>query len=249
MSLYEAVDIQNGIGGWNLGIRRELSGEVMNWMVEIIDFLGEPPVLNNEDDERKCTFANSDKFSTKLCYEAMLGGETQNFPDKLIWMKAIPTKVSFMLWAATISALPTNENLIRRGFQLVNRCWLCKNKEETTNHIMLHCSFSYLVWGYFIKAYGLNWVSEGSMVQHLFAWKTSRGKGRGKRVWRILNYAILWALWVERNKRVFDDRESSVLEVVNNVKSLVFLWCTKEKTFEGYRFDDLVIRWDTVINM
>ncbi|OVA00062.1 hypothetical protein BVC80_1697g26 [Macleaya cordata] len=45
LSVTNAVDIEGGIGGWNLGITKRLNGDEMGWITELIDYLSEPLVL------------------------------------------------------------------------------------------------------------------------------------------------------------------------------------------------------------
>ncbi|OVA14801.1 Reverse transcriptase zinc-binding domain [Macleaya cordata] len=104
-----------------------------------------------------------------MCYEALNDVGGSDFPVQLIWKKQIPTKVSFMIWSALNMAIPTTDNLKRRGFQLTSRCWFCKRCEETTPHVSLNCPFSSCVWDYLFRSYSLVWVQEGNLNQHLQA--------------------------------------------------------------------------------
>lgn len=40
----------------------------------------------------------------------------------------------------------TSNQLKRRGSQLSGKCYLCKVKEETMDHILLHCSKAVMLW-------------------------------------------------------------------------------------------------------
>ena len=46
----------------------------------------------------------------------------------------------FFAWEATWVRILTLDQLKRRGWRIPNRCYLCKEEEETSDHILIHCS-------------------------------------------------------------------------------------------------------------
>ena len=40
----------------------------------------------------------------------------------------------------------TVDMLMKRGCPLVNRCFLCKNSEESADHILIHCNKTRQLW-------------------------------------------------------------------------------------------------------
>jgi len=41
---------------------------------------------------------------------------------------------------------------------------------------------------------------------------------------QVLWFATSWEIWKETNNRIFNDKQCSILQVVNKIKSLSFLW-------------------------
>ncbi|WMV47512.1 hypothetical protein MTR67_040897 [Solanum verrucosum] len=66
-------------------------------------------------------------------------------PWKQMWKCNTPTKVKCFTWLVSKRACLTQEKLKRRGFQIVSRCF-CHEKEETNNHLFLHCRITVQVW-------------------------------------------------------------------------------------------------------
>lgn len=46
---------------------------------------------------------------------------------------------------------------------MVNRCYLCKNAEESCNHILLWCPIFYSIWSMVYGMMGLNCAIAGSV--------------------------------------------------------------------------------------
>lgn len=59
---------------------------------------------------------------------------------KSIWKVSLPLKVSFFSWEAPWVHTLTYNNLQKT--ELVSRCFLCKNEEESMTHLLLHCSWT-----------------------------------------------------------------------------------------------------------
>lgn len=58
-----------------------------------------------------------------------------------VWIKNLTPKINYFWWAASHGKILTIDNLVRRGFHLVNRCVLCKVEEETIMHLFFHYLF------------------------------------------------------------------------------------------------------------
>lgn len=52
----------------------------------------------------------------------------------------------------------TQDNLKRRGFQLPNRCILCKVEEESIDHLFIHCPFARHLWTITLEKCGMQLV-------------------------------------------------------------------------------------------
>ena len=64
----------------------------------------------------------------------------------------------------------TVDTLMKRGGPLVNRCSLCKNSEES-DHILIHCDRTRLLWSMLLTTFGLVWVFLVSVRNPLLEWK------------------------------------------------------------------------------
>lgn len=65
---------------------------------------------------------------------------------KMIWgIVAIP-RVRLFIWRACMNALPTRDQLHRRGVDIDPICVMCGEKVETIDHLLLNCQESGHVW-------------------------------------------------------------------------------------------------------
>ncbi|XP_026399914.1 uncharacterized protein LOC113295803 [Papaver somniferum] len=128
-------------------------------------------------------------------------------------------------------------------------CAFCNSAPESVNHLILHCSYAHKIWSYFIGGYNVRWVTTGSLEAQLLAWKFRRGRNRGRKIWPILIFAIVRAIWEERNRRVTANKPHRVEGIIiNEVKALIFQWGNAEKWFWGNSFRDLVTHWKVMID-
>ena len=129
----------NGEGSWNLHFCRPFN----DWEVDEVDkFLLS---LNGksvqwDDDRVLWTETKCGKFFVKSLYKALEPGSTISFPLNIIWKSCVHPKVSFFGWEATWGKALTLDQIQKRGWLLVNRCYLGQMHGESIDHILLHCA-------------------------------------------------------------------------------------------------------------
>ena len=50
---------------------------------------------------------------------------------------------------------------------MLNRCYLCKEKEETTDHLFLFCKKATMLWSLIFSPFGVQWVLHSSIKRNL----------------------------------------------------------------------------------
>ena len=64
------------------------------------------------------------------------------FPSKIIWDSWAPTKVSFFAWEVTWGRILNIDQLKRRGWVLAGFCCMCKDADESVEHLLIHCGIA-----------------------------------------------------------------------------------------------------------
>ena len=68
---------------------------------------------------------------------------------------------------------------------MVNRCNLCKENEESADHILIHCGKTRELWTLVLSSFGVVWVFPNSVRNLLLEWKIKDlGKKRSV-VWKM----------------------------------------------------------------
>ncbi|RVX14364.1 hypothetical protein CK203_017180 [Vitis vinifera] len=88
-------------------------------------------------------------------------------------------------------------------------CSLCKENEESANHILIHCGKTRELWTLLLSSFGVVWVFSALVRNLLLEWKIE-GLGKKRRaVWRLAPICLFWCIWGERNQRMFHEEETS----------------------------------------
>ena len=53
---------------------------------------------------------------------------------------------------------------------MVNRCFLCKEEEESIDHIILHCSKARVLWDLLFAIFGIHWIQPPTIKEALIRW-------------------------------------------------------------------------------
>ena len=151
-------------------------------------------------------------FSIKSLYSAVEPGNAVRFPKNIIWSPYVPPKVGFFAWEASWGKVLTLDQLKKRGWTLANRCFFCLTKKESTNHILIHCTKTRVLWELLFALFGLlGWY--GSFV----------GEKR-KKAWKLALLCLFWTVWKEKNRIAFDNEEFSVHRLKNSFVCSFWSW-------------------------
>ena len=68
-------------------------------------------------------------------------------------------KICFLTWEVIWEFFLTLYQLQKRGLPLANRCYLCHEKEEMVDHLLLHCVKTRSLWELLFSLYGVTQVN------------------------------------------------------------------------------------------
>ena len=106
---------------------------------------------------------------------------------------------------------------------LASWCGMCKNAEETVDHLLIHCRFARQLWNFVFQSAGINWVLPHHVPEMLFGWWNWIGK-RSSGVWNLTPSCLMWTIWKERNKRTFENTETPLAKTIEIFFVTLFDW-------------------------
>ncbi|WKA03180.1 hypothetical protein VitviT2T_021306 [Vitis vinifera] len=197
---------EGGGGGWEVHFRRPFQDWELEEVNRFLGYISAVRVQEGEDFlvwkiERKGT------FKVNSYYRSLKEDNNPLFPENEAWGSYAPLRTCFFAWEVVWGKISTIDMLMRRGWSMANRCNLCKENEETANHILIHCGKTRDLWNLLFSSFGVVWVLPDSVRNLLLEWKM---KGMGKKrsvVWKMAPICLFWCIWGERNRRTFLEEE------------------------------------------
>lgn len=120
--------------------------------------------------------------------------------------KKIPNKCKVFLWTLVNNGFLTNNNIQKRLKSTClnpNLCVLCQKEQETCSHIFLSCQTTTFLWKKANDILRRNETSDNlsTLVSSVINEKRDLKKG----IISIM-VALIWTIWLERNRRIFQDK-------------------------------------------
>lgn len=142
------------------------------------------------------------------------------------WIKWVPFKVLCFVWRARLSRIPSAVALIRRNVRLDSPwCGGCVAGIENSDHLLVGCPYAVRVWICIMAWCGLedfNSVTVKDLID--FAAGIKLGSKLKKKALISIVFGTLWALWRNRNERIFNGVVNATFKVVDAIKSMTYFW-------------------------
>ena len=94
---------------------------------------------------------------------------------------------------------------------------------ESVDHLLLHCPITHSLWSFMLQAFGIHWVMPGSVVGLLSCWHQWLGN-HNSNIWNLVLGCLMWIVWLERNRRSFEDKEKMLDELKVLCQRSLFDW-------------------------
>eukprot|EP00253_Pinus_taeda_P035256 PITA_35256 len=137
--------------------------------------------------------------------------KARNGRDILRWgnsMKgSFTTKEAYYL---AISQTGNEENpdwkIIWESFNGPSRCCLCNTDGETRNHLLINFPFARILWMNTKRTFGKPENAPNEFNEVVFQWNKEIFQCKVvRRAWDLISGFILWMIWKERNRRIFQN--------------------------------------------
>ncbi|KAJ1700191.1 hypothetical protein LUZ63_008703 [Rhynchospora breviuscula] len=154
--------------------------------------------FNEERDYLLWKWRSDGSYSSASVYKSLIYAGKVGFKYTKIWNLKLPPSIKFFLVLLAHGRLLTQEQLLKRNFQIQQQCHLCQQDLlETADHLFTRCDFSSQVW----MRVGMD-ANQLIDVHSLLSKICSTGTA--KETSTLLSTGV-WAIWLERNNIVFRD--------------------------------------------
>ena len=203
--------------------------KLRQWEKEEADMLDEiiqSVVLTSEED-RLAWDSNAQGYSVKLA-ASHLNTSSYKVEWDFIWKIKIPYKVKIFLWKVHLRILHTKVFLAHRKI-LKNDSILCPScgmGEESVEHLFLNCGLAKTIWCHLFQWWQINPMMQDEFsLLNIWCQHNQFSLKKAKVAWRISVSAVLWCLWLARNKVIFEGKRTGEAMLVNIIKLQAKEWC------------------------
>jgi hypothetical protein len=223
------VSVRVGEGGQTWSWRRGLFAWEEELVGELILLLHRVTLQVDKEDRWLCNLETSHVYSVHSAYKLLT---FQPPTDSVVsasslWNKDVPLKVVLFAWRLFRDRLPTKNNLIRRGVITID-AQLCADgcgSEETFDHLFLHCNIFGTIWHYIYRWLNFSYVTPFDVGDHFIQFTALGGLAKTRQsILQVVWFATSWEIWKERNNKIFAGEQCSILQVVDKIKLLSFMW-------------------------
>ncbi|WCJ29809.1 Retrovirus-related Pol polyprotein from type-1 retrotransposable element R2 [Euphorbia peplus] len=141
---------------------------------------------------------------------------TQSKIWRIIWQSKVPPKVKLFSWKAVHNALPTLNELFKRGINVEDYCCFCGSVGETLSHILCSCFRAKEIWKLFNPNIRIDKLYTGSIETWLLE------------VFSIVDaqtfnsfMLTIWMIWFNRNRLVHGVPPFTASDLLNKVRELI----------------------------
>ncbi|XP_016177792.1 uncharacterized protein LOC107620087 [Arachis ipaensis] len=207
---------------WNFQWRREL----FQWELDLLNQMHETLRLVNlvyeREDRVVWKFDKHGVYSTNSFVQELqvelLPEDIASFSfTRTIWKGLVPPRVELFIWFVLTGRVNTKERLSRLG--VVNQedvvCVLCNKGVEFGHHLFLACEFAWQVWCAWLTFAGRQWSCPGTLKEHFQSWTELSTSKQERKRWMVSFCAIIWNIWLERNRRIFQNKGKGVEDIIH----------------------------------
>ncbi|GKA89386.1 RNA-directed DNA polymerase, eukaryota [Tanacetum coccineum] len=205
--------------------RPSRGGIELSQLNDLISFTGMVS-LSSVPDRWVCNVAGNGNFSIKIIRNLI---DDLILPSSVVltrWVKSVPIKINIFMWRARRDCLPTRLNLSHRGvvMETVN-CPTCGNCEEDVQHIFFRCDLARDVLRGLCRWWEIDW-NIWSSFSSWNSWFASISLGSNlKSILEGVFCVAWWSIWTFRNRLLYDDKPPLRSTIMEDIKSISFLWC------------------------
>ncbi|XP_078150358.1 uncharacterized protein LOC144545680 [Carex rostrata] len=185
----------------SLLFRQALSQQASQQLSGLLnDIQSDPITLTTRPDNAAWRWEATGEFTVRSAYFASKNTLTTHYDTRRIWKLKVPPRMRVFAWLMVLNKILTVDNLMRRGWSMVNRCVLCKNSSESVLHLFEQCQVSVQVYTQAAQAVHMVIPITGAIREIIEN-----------------NYNAQFVIWPERCTRIFRDISKQKEQLVHEI--------------------------------
>ncbi|XP_009128591.1 uncharacterized protein LOC103853431 [Brassica rapa] len=158
--------------------------------------------LLDQDDYYEWSVSNNAtlRYSTSEVYKEIRGSYSTVPWYTAVWIKRGIPRHSFLAWLFVLNRCPTRDRLQSWGLQTPTNCLLCNSANESRDHLLFDCPFSFGVWTAIASRCSMTAVYDWHTTLLRMQTLPKRSKATQLCLWSW--QATIYLIWTERNARL-----------------------------------------------
>lgn len=211
-----------GQGQWDLHLHSQLTEEAQEEKEKLMQELQQVTLEGHIQDSVIWNWTLHKTFSVASFYKAMTHHPIIEDARSTIWNLKAPLRVTIFTWLMLRRKILTVDNLIRKGWQMPNRCIMCKSAQETVQHLFGTCTYiTQLVQVISNTMQGMPHCQYFTDTRYEEAIVISRYK-----FIRKLQLTVCFVLWRERCRRIFMEENKNLSILAMEIRAEFQSWFT-----------------------
>jgi hypothetical protein len=203
-SVYEAVHDQR----WVADLRGRVTPELLPAFVSLWTAVAALQFLPGAADSFTWRCSPSGSYSASSAYRMQFLGSTRSPLMPTIWQAWAPAKCRLLAWLFVQNRVLTADRLLARRWPNSYFCPLCMRNLETAEHLLVECPWSTALWFRVADKFGAATLRPDTWslpLASLPSWLASLSAlvGDPAKTAKSLAMLVIWAIWRERNARIF----------------------------------------------
>jgi hypothetical protein len=127
-----------------------------------------------------------------------------------LWKLKIPLRIKVFGWYLRKGVILTKDNLAKRNWHGSKKCVFCHH-DESIKHLFFQYRFARSIWSVIQVA---SILFSPCSITNIFGNWLNGIDNRFKKHIRVGAIVFIWSLWLCRNDKVFNNKKSSILQVI-----------------------------------
>jgi hypothetical protein len=220
------VQVEMRDNKWLTSFRQFTSVEQIHDLVQLGGLL-QLVSLSQDPNDITWNWTESGAYITKSAYLFQFEGSFATNDFVSLWKCPAEQKMKFFGWLVLHQKTLTAQNLLRRHWPCNWTCFLCGCAFEDTNHLFSDCVFVRQVWSLICQFQNLASIGTNLALDVSTWWYVTKLAGSKKEV-QLVRRTLLttwWNIWLERNRRIFQNSSCSEIEVAYFIKQDIDMSC------------------------